>query len=243
MKKVLLTGCSSGIGLGLAKELLAQGHEVYGLSRRTPKDLINNKSFHFCSLDLNNLESISQNISVFLQNIEKLDIVVLNAGILGDIKDMKDTSIKELNDIMQVNVWANKVLLDSLFDTVGTIEQVVGISSGAAVNGNRGWSGYAISKASFNMLIQLYAAERAQTHFSSLAPGLVDTAMQDYLCGGNVDSEKFSSIQRLKEARGTEYMPSPEELAKRLLETISEVSAQASGSFIDIRKFNTEVKN
>ena len=37
---ILITGVSSGIGWGLAKHYLELGHTVFGLSRRTPKDLI-----------------------------------------------------------------------------------------------------------------------------------------------------------------------------------------------------------
>ncbi|MCP3870534.1 MAG: SDR family NAD(P)-dependent oxidoreductase [Gammaproteobacteria bacterium] len=46
------------------------------------------------------------------------------------------------------------------------MEQIVMISSGAAVLGNQGWGGYAISKAALSMLARLYAHEFTQTHIS-----------------------------------------------------------------------------
>ena len=78
---------------------------------------------------------------------------------------------------MKINVWSNKVICDWLLKSIPEIYQIVFMSSGAAVNGNRGWGSYSLSKATLNMLAKLYAAEAKQTHFSALAPGLVDTAI------------------------------------------------------------------
>ncbi|MFW5816506.1 MAG: alcohol dehydrogenase, partial [Wenzhouxiangella sp.] len=107
---------------------------------------------------------------------------------------------------------------------------------GAAVNMNYGWGGYSLSKAALNNLIQLYAHEMTDTHLSALAPGLVDTAMQDYLCG-EVDSEEFPSVQKLKDARGTDHMPDARQAAETILDLLPDLRAnQPSGSFVDIRQ-------
>src|SRR5690625_6916597 len=74
---------------------------------------------------------------------------------------------------------------------------------------NYGWGGYSLSKEALNNLITLYAEEMPNTHFLSLAPGLVDTDMQEYLCG-EVDSAEFPSVQKLRDARGTDNMRSEE---------------------------------
>ena len=86
------------------------------------------------------------------------------------------------------------------------------------------------------MMLKLYAAEIPDTHFCSLAPGLVDTSMQDYLCGLEASyGAKFPTVARIQSARGTDGMPSPEQLAPRLLDKIGELLKEPSGSFIDIR--------
>ncbi|MEM9445180.1 MAG: SDR family NAD(P)-dependent oxidoreductase [Verrucomicrobiota bacterium] len=230
--KVFITGVSSGIGLGLVEYNLKQGAEVYGVSRRPcPID-----EATFCALDITDSKAVQKNLELLLKDVESLDLVVLNAGILGEIKDLKDTSLHDLREMMEVNLWANKTLLDALFHIVSEIKQVVAISSGAAVNGNRGWGGYALSKAALNMLIQLYAREQEQTHFIALAPGLVDTAMQDYLCGGKVDLSQFSSLQKLMNARGTDAMPNPQEAAAKLMKVMPSLILKPSGEFVDIRK-------
>lgn len=164
-----------------------------------------------------------------------MDLVILNAGILGEIKELKDTEIKELNSIMDINLWSNKIIIDKLLKEKNNIKHIVAISSGASINGSKGWGGYSISKAALNMMIKLYASENSGIHFTSLAPGLIDTSMQDYLCG-KVDEFKFPSAKRLKESRGTELMPSPIKAGGIVANGIEKSKNITSGSYVDVRK-------
>ncbi len=228
-----VTGISSGLGLGLAEVLIEQGYTVYGLARRSPP-LVQNPNLQFIHLDLNEFEKINQKLEGFIKPVSRFDLVILNAGVLGEIQDLQDCSLKSLKEIMDINVWANKVLLDSLLSFIPQIDQVITISSGAAVNGNRGWGGYALSKAALNMLTALYAAERSETHFTALAPGLVDTAMQDYIYQIE-EVDKFASLQRIQKAKGTEQMPTPYQAAQMIVEQLAKLKMYKSGDFVDIR--------
>ena len=107
--KILITGCSSGLGFGLASHYLNQGHQVFGISRKPNDELSKHSSFRFLSVDISNLELLRKEISKLLESEESLDLVVLNAGVINGIKDLKDTSIDEIKHVMDVNVWANKV--------------------------------------------------------------------------------------------------------------------------------------
>lgn len=232
--KVLITGTSSGIGYSLAEYYLDKGYEVYGVSRRVPKGL-NGRGYNHCSMDLRHIENEKDRFIEFIGEIKKIETIILNAGILGEIKSLAENSIEELNDIMFVNTWANKILIDILVEHVNEVNKVVAVSSGASINGNSGWGGYSLSKATLNMLIKLYAAEIIDTRFYSFAPGLVDTSMQDYLCG-EVDADKFPSIQRISKARNTVNMPTPKEAASHLARGIDRLDNYESGSFVDVRK-------
>lgn len=234
--KVFITGVSSGIGWGLSKFYLSQGHEVYGLSRRVPKDLMKNKNFHHIICNLTDFNSIPTSLSSLLNKVNSIDLAILNAGILGPIAHMKEQKIEDLKEVMKINVWANKPIIDALLDIIPNTNKVVAISSGAAVNGNKGWGGYSMSKAALNMLIKLYAAENDKTKFYAFAPGLVDTAMQDYLCGGELNTESFPSAQKLIDARGTENMPNAEAAGEILANGILKLDELPSGSFADIRR-------
>ncbi|MCC5789195.1 MAG: SDR family NAD(P)-dependent oxidoreductase [Opitutales bacterium] len=233
-KHILITGVSSGLGHALAEKHLLQGDEVYGISRRTPEDLVA-LGLHHLALDLSAGETIAHRFKDFIPFNEDWDVVYLNAGKLGKIRDMVDTPLEDLRETMEINVWANKWLLDGLFAISGKVHQVVAISSGASHSGARGWNGYGISKAALNMLIKLYAAEKEDTHFCAFAPGLVDTAMQDYLTG-DLDAETFPIVQRLREAKGTENMPAPSVCADKIIALLPALLNSKSGSFQDIRE-------
>jgi NAD(P)-dependent dehydrogenase (short-subunit alcohol dehydrogenase family) len=114
------------------------------------------------------------------------------------------------------------------------VDQVVAVSSGAAVSGARGWNAYSLSKAALNMMMKLYAAERPLTHFSALAPGLVDTDMQKAMRALPADA-RFPTVDRLKKAAGTADMPDPATAALRVMEAVPRLRALKSGEFQDIR--------
>jgi hypothetical protein len=72
-------------------------------------------------------------------------------------------------------------------------------------------------------------------HFTALAPGLIDTAMQDYIC--NIEDDgKFDTVQRLKGARNTPDMPSAGEAGLKIANIIDTLLEEPSGTFVDIRK-------
>jgi NAD(P)-dependent dehydrogenase (short-subunit alcohol dehydrogenase family) len=231
---VLITGTSSGVGAGLAAHYLENGNNVFGISRKANSHLIM-ENFRFLSQDLSDFAGVENKLPVFLKGNSTIDLIILNAGILNEIKDLKDTSIDEIQHTMNINVWANKVLIDVLFRNVGNIKQIVAISSGASVNGSRGWNAYSLSKATLNMLINLYSKENTETHFCALAPGLINTNMQDYIYN-LPDDDKYPVVEKLKKARGTDLMPDPKTAAGLIDEAIEKVKRLESGSFADIRE-------
>ena len=233
---VFITGNSSGLGYGLTEALLERDAIVWGMSRTgcalKPKydDVLRDRV-----QDLGSLNSIDEGLDSLLSDCLRLDLVVLNAGILGRIQEISNTDVHDLEHIMRVNVWANKVILDWFIERQIPVDQVVAVSSGAAVNMNYGWGGYSLSKAALNNLVTLYAQEMPDTHLTAFAPGLVDTGMQDYLCG-DVDSEEFPSVQKLKDARGTDDMPSPREAGDTIIDLLDTLKTDyESGAFVDIR--------
>jgi benzil reductase ((S)-benzoin forming) len=226
----LVTGNSSGLGLGLTRELMRDGAAVYGLSRSgcpeaTAGDV---------RIDLSDYDAIAPAMAELLDAVPRLDLIVLNAGLLGQIQSMRDADIVELRQLMDVNVWANKPILDHLLGNGIEVGQIIAISSGASVSGNFGWSGYSISKAALNMFMQLYAHEFPGTPVHSLAPGLVDTGMQQFI-SGEVDVRRFPALRRLQEARGTDAMPDADTAARQVLAGLEQVRKVPTGRFVDLR--------
>lgn len=231
MQNIFISGISSGIGRGLAEYYAHKGVQVYGISRRELS--YSHANIHHARLDITDYQQTPHTIAKLLKNVD-LDLAILNAGVLGSMSSMQEADLNEMKMVMETNLWAQKVLMDSLLEA-SAIKYLFAISSGAAINGNVGWSGYSLSKAALNMLIQLYSKENPKTHFIAFAPGLVDTAMQDYLCG-EVSAEEFPSVKKLHDARGTQNMPTPQKFAENFDLNLDKVCSFESGSFVDIRK-------
>jgi benzil reductase ((S)-benzoin forming) len=154
---------------------------------------------------------------------------------MGTFGDLGEVPLDDLQAVLEINVWVNKTVLDSLFSQGRRIDQVVAISSGASVNGNRGWAGYSISKAALNMLIKLYAKERPQTHFCALAPGVLRTAMLDKLLSLSPD-DRYPSIETLRAKNDTSQISNPESAAGMLVEAFWRLPGLIeSGDYADLR--------
>ena len=233
---ILITGASAGIGLALTKLWLERGDRVLALQRRSSA-LLGHPNYRERRADLADLEAVPAHVRELVSGVNEIDRVVLNAAIAAPLRDMADTPLADLKQLMDVNAWANKQVLDALYGSGTRMRQVIGISSGAAVRGSRGWNGYSLSKAAFAMLIQLYAAERPETHFCSLMPGIVQTQMQDDLAETTPEQrEKFPALQRLLAARGTPDMPLPDAAAPALLAAFDRALKEPSGALLNLRE-------
>lgn len=234
LRNVFITGVHSGLGNALAQQYLDLGYRVYGISRNKPTNIEHDK-FIFFSLDLTDFNKVDKSLSHLLKDVNVLDIVYLNAGVLGEIKDLSQTTIDELRSVMDINVWANKVVLDSLFLKSISISQVVAISSGASVNGSGGWGGYSISKSALNLLIRVYANEVQGTHFTALAPGVIETNMTRTIFSSPTN-ERYDADRRIKDAFKEKRLLAPLDAAKNIIKNTHLFATKPSGSYIDIRK-------
>lgn len=227
IKSILITGCSSGLGFALANLYLDEGFIVYGISRNRPK--ITNKNFIFKSYDLSKIKEIKDNLTNFIKDIQNLQLVFLNAGTLGKIAPMSDLSQEEIYEVMNLNVYSNKELLDIILQKKP--KTIIATSSGAASKGSFGWGAYCLSKSNLNMLIDLYSKEMLETTLLAVAPGVIKTPMTDII-RFKVDEKKFPSAKILKEG----YLQTPKEAAIRFSEVTKRALEFESGSFIDVRE-------
>jgi len=228
MKNVLITGVSSGLGFALAEAYLEQGDAVYAIGKTIPKKLENNPHFFFFPYNLSDTFMIKSTIKEFVEH-RPFEIAILNAGVLGEIDTLSQIETSHIKEVMDINVWANKELIDLLTQNT-IVQQIVGISSGAAVNGSKGWGAYSLSKSALNMLLKVYAKELPEMHFTSLAPGIIKTPMVEHIIE-EVDETRFPSAKTLKES----YIQSPKEAAQNLLQIFPKLLEHESGSFLDVR--------
>jgi NAD(P)-dependent dehydrogenase (short-subunit alcohol dehydrogenase family) len=228
VKNILITGISSGLGEALAQAYLENGDTVYAVGRTISAKLDRYPHFFFFPYDLSETFMIQSTLKEFLQN-RTFDLVILNAGVLGAIQTLSQTDLMVAKEVMEINVWANKELIDALHANA-QVKQIIGMSSGAAVNGSKGWGAYSLSKAALNMLLKVYAKELPDIHFTALAPGVIRTPMVEHIIN-EVNDSTFSSAKRLKEGP----IQTPEEAAKNLISVFPKLLTYESGSFIDVR--------
>ena len=226
-KNILITGCSSGLGLALRNYYLQKNYKVFGISRKKPD--ITNTNFIHKSFDLSNISKIKKELSTFILDIKEIDIVFLNAGMLGKIKILSELSIQELNEVYTLNVYANKEMFDILMNT--KVKNILVISSGASKNGYKGWGSYSLSKAGVNMLVNLYSNEMLNTKILALAPGVIKTPMTDFI-RFELDENIFPSVKKLNEG----LVQMPEETAVKIDNLINKIDEFKSGTYVDIRE-------
>ena len=226
-KNILITGCSSGLGLALTNYYLQKNYKVFGISRKKPD--ITNTNFIHKSFDLSNISKIKEELSAFILDIKEIDTVFLNAGMLGKIKILSELSIQELNEVYTLNVYANKEIFDILMNT--KVKNILVISSGASKNGYKGWGSYSLSKAGVNMLVNLYSNEMLNTKIVALAPGVIKTSMTDYI-RFELDENIFPSVKKLNEG----LVQTPQETAVKIDNLINKIDEFKSGTYVDIRE-------
>ena len=229
---VLITGHSRGLGRGLCEHYLKRGHDVFGISRRSLPNTA--ETLKQASCDLADLDGIEMTLDALISSATALDLVYLNAAVLGDIANIVETRLEDIKRVLDINVWANKHILDWLARAATPPTQIIVISSGAATSGNLGWGAYALSKVTLNMLTKLYAHEFPHSHLSAIAPGFVRTEMQNAL--KLVDPTKFPSVVRMHAAMDDGTMPSPETVAERIASCVPSLGKQPTGSFVDLRE-------
>ena len=226
-KNILITGCSSGLGLALTNYYLQKGFKVYGISRNKPE--IQNQNFIHISFDLSKISEIKTSLTNILKEIKNLDLVFLNAGMLGKIKILQELSIEEMQEVYSLNVYANKELLDILMQI--DVKNIFIISSGASKTGYKGWGSYSLSKAGVNMLVNLYSNEMFNTKIIALAPGVIKTPMTDYI-RFELDENIFTSAKKLNEG----LVQTAFETAIKIDVFINRINEFETGSYVDIRQ-------
>ncbi len=221
---VLITGSSSGLGFALANTFKENGYTVYGLSRSGTKLEIVQECCDF---------STPSNIVQYLDSlidVNEFEYVFLNAGMLGKLDMTKNLTVKDYEEIFNVNVFSNKIILDYLMGYC-KVKNVIGISSGAALKTYLGWSLYCTSKSAFKQLISSYADEYKNTLFLNLAPGLIKSKMQDTIKSISVD--KIPSLQKFHDAY--ENMDTPEVVANKIINNLDSFQDVDSGGYLDMR--------
>lgn len=181
MKNIVITGTSRGIGLELALQFAAEGHQVLAISRKIPQVLLEHSNITCLSVDLSKTEDL-QNITHFLNTVwKKVDVIIHNAGALL-LKPFSQTTVADFESIYKVNVFGVVALTQVCLPFLKKGSHVVTISSMGGIQGSvkfAGLSAYSSSKGAVITLSELLAEEYKEQgiSFNVLALGAVQTEM------------------------------------------------------------------
>ena len=189
-KIALVTGASRGIGAATAKALAAQGAHVI-LTARTAKDLEAVEDAIFTAggsatiapLDLTDGDSISRLAVAVTERWGKLDILVLNAAMLGTLSPVPAIDGAEFARLFTLNVTAQQVMIAS-FDALlrkSDAGRLVALTSSVGASPRPFWGAYGASKAALENLVQCYGDEvrnLSQVRTFIVDPGRTRTAMR-----------------------------------------------------------------
>lgn len=173
----VITGGGSGIGRALALELASRGEEVCIIGRRISvlkETAVHSHKIRFCEADVSSAEGRE----IIQHALEKVTIKALvhNAGTIRPIEKLDTVNLDEWENIIKTNVFSPLRLTQLLLNKLQG-SRVLHIGSGAAYFPVVGWSGYCVSKAALSMLTRCCQAEMTHPIFSSVMPGIIDTAM------------------------------------------------------------------
>jgi len=180
-KLALVTGASRGIGAAVSEALAAAGAHVV-LTARTAQSLeqveerihASGGTATIAPMDLTDSENIKKLAQAVAERWGSLDIMVLNAAMLGSLSPVEHLDPKELDRVFKLNVFANQTLI-AAFDPLlrrADKAEVVGITSSVGAEPRAFWGGYGASKAAFDTMLGAYADETA--HAGKLRVQIVD---------------------------------------------------------------------
>ena len=238
LKSVLITGCSSGIGLCLAHGLRSEGYRVFASARNSDDvDKLKALGFESLLLDLSSSGSINDAISELYQKTNKL-YALINNGAYGQAGALEDISRDALEKQFQANVFGwheltNLVLPKMRKENIG---RVIYISSvlGFVAMPFRG--PYIASKFAIEGLVNTLRLELSDTNikFSLIQPGPIESKFRAnaYLAfKENVDSsqsnykEQYNTmIQRLESDKNAQFTLPPEAVLKCALHALKSIS-------------------
>jgi NAD(P)-dependent dehydrogenase (short-subunit alcohol dehydrogenase family) len=207
MTVTLITGANKGIGFETARHLLAVGHVVYLGARDVERGQQAAAALdaRFVQLDVTDDASVHSALAAIDAAEGRLDVLVNNAGILGDGALDGPTALRAFDTnavgLVRVTEAALPLLRKSANPTVVTVSSSAG-SFWAVTNPDRPEYGlplalYSASKAAATMLTVQYAKAHPSIKFNAVEPGTTATDLTAAFGVGRTPEESARVVVRL----------------------------------------------
>jgi len=235
-KSILITGCSSGIGLHAALTLSARGYQVFATARsQTDVEVLQAKGLQACLLDLTDSSSITTALAYVLAETGGTLDFLFNNGAYGQPGALEDLPTEALKAQFETNVFGWHELTRRVIPVMreqghGRIIQcssVLGFVS-MAYRGAYNASKYAVEGLTDTLRLEL---KNANISVSLIEPGPINTQFranalkafnQHIVTEGSVHQSQYNEqIKRLEsEAPGAQFTLEPSDVTKALIHSL-----------------------
>jgi NAD(P)-dependent dehydrogenase (short-subunit alcohol dehydrogenase family) len=190
MTTTLITGGNRGLGYEVAQRLIGAGQTVWIGARDASggQEAADRLGAHFVQLDVTDDASVEAAVATVQRQVGRLDVLINNAGILGEVAAPEDMTADQLREVYETNVFGlvrvTRAFLPLLRN--GTDPSVINVTSGmgsftltqdpARVESQYTLAAYGSSKSAVTMLTTQYAKTIPEVRFNAVDPGQTATA-------------------------------------------------------------------
>ena len=231
MHLTILTGASRGLGRAMAAQLLAADRLLLTIERTPDPTLAEaaraaGATLEQWALDVAHDVGVAARLEGWLRQQRGASFasatLINNAGAIGSVGPIDLAPADEIATVLRVGLEAPLVLTAAFLRATGDwacARRVLNVSSGAGRNPIAGWAPYCAAKAGLDHFTRVTALDEARrpngARIVSLAPGVIDTAMQQHLRAA--DAAGFPDKQRFVDLHANAQLAAPQAAATRVL--------------------------
>lgn len=214
-----VSGASRGLGAGVSERFAERGLRLV-LCSRTPPVLAESERVLSRSLDVRDASGLEALVDEAEARFGTIDLWINNAGVLDPIGPARDVEVDAFREHLEINllgVFVGSRCYARHLHRRGAGGVLINVSSGAAWKPYAGWAAYCAGKAGVERLTEVFAVEEAAhgLRAHSVAPGVVDTAMQARI--REMTPERFPDVERFRGLERDGAFNSPRYVADELL--------------------------
>jgi NAD(P)-dependent dehydrogenase (short-subunit alcohol dehydrogenase family) len=225
MKRIFLTGASSGIGLATTEALLARGDEVWGTSRN-PEKLPKHERLHSVRLDLHDERDIEEMFTRALEEAGQFDVVINNAG-SGHFGPAELLSTEEIREQFQVVFFAHVRLMQLALAAMrrsdsGLIINVTSLASLLPVPFMGAYNAAKSAMVAFTMSLQIELGD-TNIRIVDLQPADIRTNFNDAV-RRNTNASYEERVEKTWKAvdKNMKEAPGPEVVARAIMQLVDQ---------------------